>query len=77
MFYRLSVASRVDAARYAGALEPMEPNAPWRKAILALRARAYEETGHPLAALARRELEEFDRRELSSRASDPSVRETR
>jgi hypothetical protein len=39
----------------------MEPNVPWQWGILKLRARAYEETGDPRAALARRELEEFEK----------------
>ena len=57
----LGVASRVDAARYARVLREMEPNVPWQWGILKLRARAYEETGDPRAALARRELKEFER----------------
>ena len=57
----LNVASRVDAARYAQVLREMEPNVPWQWGILKLRARAYEETGDPRAALARRELEEFEK----------------
>ena len=52
-------ASRVDAARYAEVVQEMEPNVPWRWGILQLRARAYEDTGNPRAALARRELKEF------------------
>jgi spermidine synthase len=58
----LGVASRVDAARYARVLREMEPNVPWQWGILKLRARAYEETGDPLAALARRELNEFEKK---------------
>jgi spermidine synthase len=60
---RLDVASRVDAARYAEAVQEMEPNVPWRWGILELRARAYETTGNPRAALARRELKEFVEKE--------------
>jgi hypothetical protein len=57
----LGVAARVDAARYARVLHEMEPHVPWQWGILRLRARAYEETGDPLASLARRELEEFEK----------------
>jgi spermidine synthase len=60
---RLDVAARVDAARYAGVVQEMEPNVPWRRGILQLRARAYEDTGNPRAAVARRELEEFIEKE--------------
>jgi hypothetical protein len=58
---RLRIAARVDAAHYVEALQKLEPNVPWSEAILKLRARAYEQTGDPRAALARREFEEFER----------------
>jgi spermidine synthase len=64
---RLEVASRADAARYAEAVQEMEPNVPWRRRVLELRARAYEATGNTRAALARRELEEFIEKEPRSR----------
>jgi hypothetical protein len=60
---------RLLASRYLGtsreleALEPLEPNFPWRRDLLDERVRVYEELKHPRAKLARRELETFDRHE--------------
>jgi spermidine synthase/MFS family permease len=56
---RLELATRLDVTRYAAVISEMEPNVPWRTPILQQRAHAYEATGHPLAARARRELAEF------------------
>jgi len=60
---RLEVASRLDASRYAHAVEDMEPNVPWRRSILERRAQAYAATGNSLAPLARRELAKFMEKE--------------
>lgn len=60
---RLEVASRLDASRYARAVEDMEPNVPWRRPILERRAQAYAATGNSLAPLARRELAKFMEKE--------------
>jgi spermidine synthase/MFS family permease len=56
---RLEVASYLDLSRYAAALAEMEPDVPWRAAVLDRRARAYEATGSSLAPVARKELAEF------------------
>ena len=56
---RLEVASRLDASRYARAVEELEPNVPWRRPILERRAQAYSATGNSRARLAQRELSEF------------------
>src|SRR5262249_16768147 len=42
-----------------GGIQPLEPSFPWSGEFLQMRARAYEETNDPRAALARREAEEF------------------
>jgi len=59
LLIRLEIASRLDAARYVSIAQEMEPDVPWRGNILRDRARTYSSTGHPLAAVARRELAEF------------------
>jgi len=70
---------RLLAARYLGssreleALEPLEPNFPWRRDLLDERARVYEELKHPRAATARRELEAFDRHEPTAFAKGLEV----
>jgi hypothetical protein len=59
-FYgQLELAARLDDHRYAATVQQMEPNVPWRTPILQRRAHAYTAMGHPLAALARKELAEF------------------
>ena len=60
---RLELASRLEASRYARALEEMEPDVPWRRPILERRAQAYAATGNPLAPVARRELAKFMEKE--------------
>jgi spermidine synthase len=60
---RLEVASRLDASRYARAVEDMEPNVPWRRPILERRAQAYSATGNSRALVARRELAKFMEKE--------------
>jgi spermidine synthase len=60
---RLEVASRLEASRYARAVEDMEPNVPWRRPILERRAQAYSATGNSRAPLARRELAKFMEKE--------------
>jgi SAM-dependent methyltransferase len=59
---RLYVGHYLGTARAAEALEPLEPNFPWRRDLLEDRVKIYEEIKHPRAQLARRELEAFDRR---------------
>ena len=56
---RLELATRLDVNRYAAVISEMEPDVPWRTPILQQRANAYEATGHPLAARAKKELAEF------------------
>jgi len=63
LLIRLQIAARLDAARYASIVQEVEPNVPWRGNILRDRARSYQAIGHPLAAVARRELAEFLERE--------------
>jgi len=45
------------------ALQPFEPDVTWQRDFLVGRERCYRETGHPKAAQALRELEEFSRAE--------------
>ena len=59
LLIRLELASRLDVQHYAATVQDMEPDVPWRTPILQQRAHAYQSTGHPLAAVARRELAEF------------------
>ena len=63
LLVRLELASRIDVTRYAATVQELEPNVPWRTPILQQRAHAYQATGHPLAAVARKELAEFLKRE--------------
>jgi len=53
----LPATGRLDlcAAGYA----PFEPDVPWEEELLRRRYRCYEQTGHPLLARARRDLEDF------------------
>ena len=60
---RLEVASRLDASRYARAVEEMEPDVPWRRPILERRAQAYTATGNSRAPVARREFAKFMEKE--------------
>jgi hypothetical protein len=60
---RIAVCRQLEAAKAVEALRPLEPHFPWRLDLLDLRARLYQETGDPRAALARRELEIFSSRE--------------
>ncbi|MFT3775526.1 MAG: fused MFS/spermidine synthase [Minicystis sp.] len=66
---RLRLALQIDPDKLCvEALAPFEPDVPWNDS-LALRARCYARTNHPLAARAARELEEFstqERRRLST-----------
>jgi hypothetical protein len=41
------------------ALSQVEPFVPWRLSVLSWRSRCYQETHHPLASRAARELDEF------------------
>jgi hypothetical protein len=41
------------------ALEPLEPDVPWRRQLLTRRFQCYQAAGHPLATRARRDLEDF------------------
>lgn len=63
LLIRLEVASRLDASRYARALEELEPDVPWRRPILERRAQAYAATGNSRAPVARRELAKFMEKE--------------
>jgi len=55
----LKIAAQLGEERYAEAIRPLEPDVPWRQQVLVLRLQSYEKTGDPLAAAARRDLEEF------------------
>jgi predicted membrane-bound spermidine synthase len=57
---RVDLALAADAPRLCGAaFAALEPHPPWRRDILSERLRCYAATGSPLAARARRDLEEF------------------
>ena len=60
---RYKVATYLDLPVLEEAILALEPNVPWRKALLERRVRVYESTGNPRAPLARRELERFLRNE--------------
>jgi hypothetical protein len=55
------LARRLDDRRVVEALAAYEPNTPWVGNLLEARERAYRQTEHPLAPLAKRELELFRR----------------
>jgi spermidine synthase len=59
-FMHLLIAGYIGNDRAAEALEPLEPNFPWRRDLLEQRARIYEAVKSPRARLARQELELFD-----------------
>ena len=62
MLTRCVLAQGIGAAAPAAvAVGEMEPHVPWNEELLVLRRAAYEETGNPLAAKARRDLELFRR----------------
>jgi hypothetical protein len=56
--------------RTLAALELFEPETPWLRDFLARRARCYALAGHPLAALAQSELEQFERNEAKPFGED-------
>jgi len=56
MLARVTVAEYLTPDKAAEALQALEPHFPWQPELLELRARIYEETGNPRAAIARREL---------------------
>jgi spermidine synthase len=60
---RVAVCRQLEPSKAVEALQPLEPQFPWRLDLLDLRARVYQEAGHPRAGLARGELEAFLSRE--------------
>jgi len=63
---RYKVATYLDQSKLEDAVAALEPHMPWRKGLLSRRARLYESTRNPRAALARRELDEFLKHESKS-----------
>jgi hypothetical protein len=61
MLTRCVLAQKMGAAPAAVAVGEMEPHVPWNEEFLVMRRAAYEATGNPLAAKARRDLELFRR----------------
>ncbi len=60
---RYKVATYLDQSRLEDAIAALEPHVPWRKGFLSRRARLYEATRNPRAAIARSELESFVKHE--------------
>jgi hypothetical protein len=57
---RVDLARKIDfTTRCVGAFEELEPHVPWTESFLRRRLDCYEQNGHPLAARARRQLDEF------------------
>lgn len=56
---RYKVATYLDQSKLEEAIAALEPNVPWKRALLARRAKLYEAVGNPRAVIARRELELF------------------
>jgi spermidine synthase/MFS family permease len=65
---RFKVATYLDRSKLEDALLGLEPNVPWRRALLERRAKLYEATGNRRAALARRELALFLKRDATGQA---------
>ena len=61
------VASRVGPQDTAALVESYEPNVPWERTFLEIRASAYGETRHPLAGKARSDLALFLRNDAAQR----------
>jgi len=69
---RYKVATYLDPSKLEDAIIALEPHVPWRKGFLSRRARLYEATGNPRAAIARRELESFVKHETETAPSSGS-----
>jgi hypothetical protein len=65
---RFKVATYLDQTKIEDALVGLEPNVPWRRALLERRVKVYEATGNRRAALARRELALFLKHEATGQA---------
>jgi spermidine synthase len=61
-YMHLLIAQYMGNDRALEALQPLEPNFPWRRDLLEQRARIYEAAKDPRARMARQELELFDRK---------------
>lgn len=68
---RYKVATYLDQSKLENAIAALEPEVPWHKGILSLRARLYEATRNPRAALARREFDLFVEHESAVSAPAP------
>jgi hypothetical protein len=66
---RYKVATYLDRSKLEDAIVALEPNVPWRRALLERRAKLYESVGNPRAAIARRELELFLKHDSGSPVS--------
>jgi spermidine synthase len=65
---RFKVAGYLDQSKLEDAIVALEPNVPWRRALLERRAKLYEATGNRRAALARRELALFLKHDATGQA---------
>src|SRR5712691_144833 len=65
---RFKVATYLDQSKLEDALVALEPNVPWRRALLERRAKLYQSTGNRRATLARRELQLFLKHEPTGQA---------
>jgi spermidine synthase len=63
------VATYLDRSKLEDAIGALEPNVPWKRPLLERRAKLYESTGNPRAAIARRELERFLKHDSGSMVS--------
>jgi hypothetical protein len=59
-------AGGVCSSEFVDVIKSYEPHIPWQATYLERRARCYQETGDPMAAQARRDLENFRRGEPGS-----------
>ncbi len=68
------IAEQLSPATVAQFVESFEPHVPWSKRFLAYRLKAYEKAGHPGAAQARQDLQEFVREAAKAPTLSGSVR---
>src|SRR5262249_3908319 len=65
---RYKVATYLGSSKLEAVRADLEPNVPWRRALLERRAKLYESTGNRRAALARRELAAFLKHDVAGQA---------
>ncbi len=69
---RYKVATYLPSSRLEDAVLALEPHVPWRKGLLARRAKLYEATRNPRAELAQREHDRYLKKESEDRRSPTS-----